>query len=464
MIFIGARATGERDNVKFAVSPRWQIVAAAAFVACSTYFAASNPLIAFGIVAVALAVALPTPTFLISVLWILLCRPGSELLVTSIGSLTLTEIDLLPLLATIAAVRIPTAPGVRQKTSTLSWLALLAWPIWYLLRTLLPHASSSAYFGSVAVDLRSVSMYLVFIPIGLYVHRRGAVAGIKLVCYGAYVACAIAIAAWLLLTLGFVDPARTTFVNFLSISDVRPGGELLIAVTAVMLLLGQAPLAFGSRVLSVLLLIAEVLVSQTLSLALAIAAGFVVASLLRWGSFKLSHKLLAILAVLAFAGIAFGGLSGDSRFNLASRIGEDSAQYRVTELEVVARELSANGLSSAIGVGPGSVIAVNNPYTHAVDLKRDTHSLYSNIVLKTGLTGLALFLVPMVLSLRQLIAAKTLLSRAIAGSLVAVLVLSLTVPFVWTAGGFSGLAILYVVAANLATSRTETARTELRTA
>jgi hypothetical protein len=457
MMGLSTRQSPERAKAFNDKQPRWHLAVAAALVFCLCYLTLQNAAIALAVAGAVLALVLPTPTLVISVLWVLLCRPGSEMFQTSIGSLTVTEIDILPLLATLAAFRVPSADGARPRVQSSSWMLILAWPTWYVIRAALPSAGIAAHSGSIPVDLRNVSMYLVLIPLAIYMQRRGGRAGLKLVAYGAYIACAIALAAWLLLALGLVSPSRTTFVNFLSLSDVRPGGELLIAVTAVLLLLGQAPLAFGSRALSGFLLIAEVLVSQTLSLAIAIAAGFMVASLLRWRTFKFGQKLLSIAAVLLFLTVAVGGTSADSRFNLTTRLGEDSAQYRIGELEVVYGELSTSILASTIGAGPGSIIAVGNPYTHQTDLKRDTHNVYANIALKTGLVGVALFLWPMLVFLRHLVVAKEARSRALAGSLVAVLVLSISVPFVWTAGGFSGLMILYLAALTSKIQTTEIA-------
>lgn len=422
------------------------MVSGAAIACLISFIAVQNNAIGLGIVAASLAYAFPTPVFKLSMLWVLLCRPGLEVFQASIGPVNVTEVDLLPIVATFAALRVRTSESEQPTLSLASWTLILAWPAWFLIRFALPQADGAVLFGSVGVDFRSISMYLALIPLAIYIHRKGWLAGLKLLALGAYSACTIAIAAWALLATGLVAPGRATFVYFLALNDVRPGGELMIAVIAVLLLLGQAPLALGSRALSIFLIFTELLVSQTLSIVVAIAAGFMVTSLLRWRTLALGSKALSITAVLIFVVVAVGGVAEGSRFNLASRIGGDSAQYRVGELKVVVDALDESVLQSAIGAGAGSLIAVENLYTHQIEIKRDTHNVYASVALKTGIVGVVLFLLPAMVLVRRMVRTKSELGRALVGSLTTVLVLSATVPFIWTPNGFAGLALLYLVA------------------
>lgn len=426
--------------------PRGILLIASALAASGAVMAAlGSGLNQVAIIAVSVALIgvliAPEATFAAAILWIILCRTSVEVFPFEIGGFHLTEVDLLPALAMLAAVRSPSS-AERFRLAPISWFFLAIWPIWYALRFLLP--TIGADVGSAAVDARNFSMYLVAFPITIYISKRGPSAGVRLLAYGGYLACGIALGAWLLLMAGYLKPALTSFVYFYAVNDVRPGGEVLVVILAVMFALGKAPLVFGSRWLSLSLILGELLVSQTLSMVVAIVTGVAAGTLLRWRTLGGGKKVAAALVAAIFVALAVGGVAQGSRFDLQARIDEASAEYRGLEFDQVTSAITASPLSIAIGNGPGSVISVPNVYTHEVDVKRDTHDVFANIAFKSGLIGLVLYLALFGHAILSLMRSRSTMRKTMPAAFIALIVLSVTVPFLWTASGASALILLYV--------------------
>lgn len=421
------------------------IACAVGAVLLITFLASGRPYIAVGVIALIIAIVLPRLTFTVAIFWVILCRPGYEAFQFSINGIHLTEVDFLPLIAAVAALSLRTTTSKDTPLSLGTWIVLLAWPAWYVVRFALPQLGS-VQFGSPFVDARNATMYVALLPLAIFILRRGWQAGLRLICYGGYIACGIAVVAWVLLVSGVLAPTTTTFVYFLSINDVRPGGEILVVVLAVLLAFGKAPLAFGSRALSIVLVVCELLVSQTLSMFIAIVLGIGFAALSQWHSLSFGKRFIAVAMTACFAVVAVGGIAADSRFDLASRISQDSAQYRANEFGQVVGVLSNDLMVTAIGTGPGSVLPVVDLYNGLTDVKRDTHDSFANIAFKSGVIGLILYLMPIALAVIRLLRTRRPVGRTLSAAFVAVCVLSVTVPFIWTASGLTALMLLCIVA------------------
>jgi hypothetical protein len=432
-----ARQSARRRDVGISTASILILIAATFAGTRTPYVMAVGIVVCFAFIA-------PRLTFAVSILWIILCRPGVELVQMSIGSYHFTEVDLLPILALVAALMIPKAenlPGYQIDFG--AWFLLLCWPLWFATRFALPTIGNVAV-TSAAVDARNGTMYVVLIPIAAYVIRRGPESAVRLLAYGGYLACMIAIVAWVLLMTRTLKPALTAFVYFYAWNDVRPGGEILVVMLAVLFLLGRAPLLLGSRVLSFILIGGELLVSQTLSMVVAIVLGVVAATIFQWRKISFSRKALASLIAVLFFAIAIGGIAPGSRFDLSARYDEASAEYRATEFDEVRTALMSSPLSIAVGNGPGASLPVLDVYTHQYQLKRDTHDTFANIALKSGIFGLFLYLLPLGYAIMRLLQAGGRDERTLAAVVVSIILLSVTVPFTWTASGLTALMLLVV--------------------
>lgn len=438
------RRVGRRALESMRVRQQAVLVAVAivAVVALAGVTVTSSPFIAVAVVALAVAMFFPKPTFAVSLSWIFLVRPGFELLHMTIGGVVVTEIDLLPVLALAAVLAMPGNGKVSGGRVAVGTVALvLAMPAWLTLRFLVIPPSGPLHVSPV-VDYRNITMFCVVVPIWIYINKRGFAALFRLLMACAYLACGIAILAWVLLMSHLVEPANTTLVYFHAINDVRPGGEVLVLVLAVALLVKRAPLLLGNRLLSIVVVAAEFAVSQTLSMVIAAVAGFMFFTVLFRGPKSTGRVLAALVVLVLFGGVAVGGVAAGSRFDLGERLGESSAQYRATEFSQLTAAVTKSPATLLLGAGPGSALAVKNVYSGVVEIKRDTHNTYGNITLKGGLIALALFLLPPGIGLRRLLKTKNEDDLRLAASLIAVAVLTVTVPFVWTAAGLSALVAL----------------------
>ncbi|WP_146243099.1 hypothetical protein [Curtobacterium sp. MCPF17_031] len=438
------RGVGRRvlESVRVSQRAMFAAVAIVAVVGIAGVTVTSTPLIAVAVVALAVAMFLPKPTFAVSLFWIFLVRPGYELLHMTIGGVAVTEIDLLPVLALAAVLAMPRNAKVSGKRVTVGTVALiLAMPAWLTLRFIVVPPSGLLHVSPV-VDYRNITMFCVVVPIWIYINKLGFAALFRLLMACAYLACGIAILAWVLLMSHLVAPANTTLVYFHAINDVRPGGELLVLVLAVALLVKRAPLLLGNRLLSMVVVAAEFAVSQTLSMVIAAVVGFVFFTVLFRGARSTGRVLAALVVLVLFGGVAVGGVAAGSRFDLGERLGESSAQYRATEFSQLTAAVTQSPANLVLGEGPGSALAVKNVYSGVVEIKRDTHNTYGNITLKGGLIALVLFLLPFGIGLRRLLKTKNEDDLRLAASLIAVAVLTITVPFVWTAAGLSALVAL----------------------
>lgn len=419
---------------------RFVIACAVAAGAFALLFASlTSPFIALGLIAVVIAVVLPTTVASLSLAWVLVCRPSQELLHFSVAGVNLTEVDLLIVLATISSFAIPrreVGPAPRRLWHLA--LGLLAWPAWLTIRLALP-TLAPVLSGSSAVDIRLITAYLAFVPILVLIVRRGGRFGLRLLAYASYISCAIAIAGWLALASHLTRPFQSAVVNVLELTTVRPGGELLVVLVGVLAFAGHAPTLFGTRWIPAVLILGELAVSQTLSMVIAIAAGSVLAWATTWRLRSLGSKTLIVICALLVAAIPLSGALSDSRFNLDRRLGEDSAGYREAELTAIEDVLESAPERMFLGEGPGSLIAVPNPYTGLTDVKRDSHNVYAAVALKGGIVGVVLYALPYLALMVALLRSRRAFGRASGAALGAALIVGITVPFAWTMAGTVGL-------------------------
>ncbi|BCW79806.1 hypothetical protein NicSoilC5_18250 [Arthrobacter sp. NicSoilC5] len=203
--------------------------------------------------------------------------------------------------------------------------------------------------------------------------------------------------------------------------------------------------------MSYLLLVGEILASQTLSIVIAAAAGALIALLLNWRALTSLKRTLVTVALIAGAIAALGGqqttglanADTTARFNVAERLGQSSVQYRVVEADTLDRIYNQDPLVVLIGTGPGSSVSFNDSAIHQV--KNLTHNAYNNIILKSGYLGLICFVSGFFILSLRLLSTRERLRRSLVASLVAVAVLSVTVPFVSTVTGLCGLLWLCAV-------------------
>lgn len=399
--------------------------------------------VGIGLLAVVTVLVFPTAGVCVSLAWVLLVRPDAPVLQTTLLGLHMTEVDGAILLAAIASLRIAQRDHARAHKKE-RILILLMWPAWYLMRSLLP-PSGAVVFSSPLVDLHLLSAFILIIPLLVVKRRIDSHFLVKLLTYCAYLACAIAIVSWALYSLGTLSASVYPVVNVAAGRSLvaRPGGEVLIPILAVLLALGKAPLIGKTRLLPVALLSGEILVSQTLSIALACVVGVGVAMLFNWRHTTIAVRALALISVVAISAIATGAIGVNTRFDLSQRIGEDSAQYRVTEMATVSRVIYNDVPVVLLGTGPGSLVTFE--YSSVGTVKRDTHNVYMNIFLKTGAVGLAGFLFTFAWVFWKFAVAGSTLSRALLGGVLGIGFLSITVPFVWTVPGMTALLALAVI-------------------
>jgi hypothetical protein len=401
------------------------------------------PAIGIGACAVVAVIVFPTAGLCVSLAWIVLVRPESTVIHGGTLGFNVSEVDIFITLAVIASFRI--ARRERSRTSRNERvLILLVWPLYYLLRSLLPQSGAVA-FGPPLVDLHLLSAFVLLIPLVVVQRRIGSYFLVKLLTYCAYLTCAIAIVSWALYSLDLLRAGDYAIVNVAAGNSlaVRPGGEVLLPILAALLALDRAPLICKSRLLPFALLSGEILVSQTLSIALACVVGVGVAMLFNWRHTTIAVRTLALLALVVASLIASGTIGVSSRFDLSQRVGEDSAQYRVAEMTTVSHVVYNDVKTTLLGTGPGSLVTFHDPLVDQV--KRDTHNVFMNILLKTGAVGLACFVFTFAWVAWKLAIAGNTLSRALSGGFVAIGVLSVTVPFIWTVGGMSALLLLAVI-------------------
>jgi hypothetical protein len=417
------------------------VALSAAFAVFVTSGTVQVALGAVGLMAVAFV--FPLVIFSGSIGWLLLERTSEELFKFSVGPRHFTDADILPFIALVAITLAP-RPAARYHLPPVAvWIAIAAWPSWYLLRFTLPRFTDIT-FGSSVVDARSITAYLVFVPLAVATMKFGWSSLVRLVTGFGYLACAIALLAWAALATHLIGKTYNPFFNALALNDVRPGGELLVVITITLLVGGLAPKAFGSWIVSAVLLIGELAVSQTLSMVLAAGAGVLLVAVLRWRELRRVTQVALLVAAALSVGVLASGVLNGTRFDLIHRLGQDSAQYRVSEVNAIEHALAEEPQSAIAGAGPGSLIHVPNPFTHKTDVKGDAHNVYAAVALKTGLFGLALYALPAVLIAYLIARRRPQHWQAWLATYLAVAVLSFTVPFVWTAQGSAALFLVYL--------------------
>lgn len=242
---------------------------------------------------------------------------------------------------------------------------------------------------------------------------------------------------------GLVDPP---------IHLARSGAEPLLILTAPYLV---ARLSGWRRFLIVAFLVILLLASQTLSI---VAAGLLVwvatQSFYRrpfLPSRRRSRVLVAAAAMAAVGVLVLGSspaLDGLGRFNPA-RVQSDSAKYRVEETRSALKLITRSPTSVLLGSGPGSTLTfggASNSYTgYQVITKADTHNFYLNIQMKYGVIALSLVLWWLVWIARKLRRAGD-QGWALGLGLLALGIVSVTAPFLWTLQGFTILGLLTAIA------------------
>lgn len=409
----------------------------------TAYASVAGPAIAFSLVALLIAWIFPKFTISTAVLWILICRVGNEVITVDIAGLALTEIDVLIALTLVSALKLRGHGAIKANTPGL--IAVAVWPLWMLVRSSMP-MSGPVIPGSSLVDLRYLEVYLLAPAVAQMCAHLGWKRVLELLCHVGYLACGIAIVAWAAFMAGLVPAGEYSLVHLSGSAarDVRPGGEILIPIVAILCIRGLAPKLLGSRLLPVLLIAGEILVSQTLSLALAVGVGIGITTVLTWRKTNLAVRVLCVVGLVVFAFVASGQVSSTSRFNLSERIGESSAQYRFSELATVQTVLESDFSTAALGAGAGSQVVFSGPLVN--EIKRDSHNVYANVALKSGLIGLALYLMPFGIICLRLIRRKTPDALGLFGGFAAVAVLSFTVPFAWSISGMTAIIAVTVVA------------------
>lgn len=420
-------------------------VIAAIIIGVST---AKFPLVGALVISLLAALLAPAAVILASVSWAILCRPGFELVHLSVAGFSVTEMDALVLVSLLAGARLH-ARGPSARIPLYYWAAFLAWPGWFVVRAALPQQGMVS-FASPFVDLHMLLFYLFVFPVYELVRVRGFTWAVNWLAYLAYIACTISILGWIAGGIGALEMGESALLNLSPGPLVsRPGGEVLLPILAVLLVFGKAPLALRSRFLSGALLTGEILASQTLSIVLAALCGVVAVILVDWRSTKTGTRLLLVLMLPAALLLLSGALGGDSRFNLGQRSGENSAQYRVTEVDTVAQIIARQPTVLIVGTGPGSIVEFAGAAIHEV--KRDTHSVFLTTTLKTGLIGTLLFALPMVVAARASFGMRKRGYSHLFGAFVSIAAVSISVPFLWTTSGVVAAMFLFLATVSGAT-------------
>lgn len=404
-----------------------------------------QPLLAVAVPALVVAAVAPRPTLYASLGWIMLCRPGQELVQVDLAGLALTEIEGLIVTALVASASL----GVRSPGFTLRrrWFVLaLAWPAWLVVRSLLPSLGSQVATVSPIVDLRLLEAYALLVPLAVVSQLRGARGIVHLLLGTALVACAIALVTWVLFSQSYVPAGEWSVVHTsVTDGDVRPGGELVIGIALVYVLLAPAASLAGRRGLLVLCMVAELAVSKTLSLVLAVGAAATVVWMTSWRTLRPAASGVVLLGLLLVVALGSGLIDPGGRYDVGERLGETSGQYRASEARTIGEVLLESPVTLLVGAGVGTEFAFSDPLVYEV--KRDTHSVLLNVAAKSGLIGVGLFLFPFVWAGARAVRSGNQDGLALGGSLVAVFVISLTVPFWWTVAGMTAALALVVAAA-----------------
>lgn len=391
------------------------------------------------ILAFLLSLQFPQAVITVSLAWVAVVRPSQEIVHVLIGGSTVTDTDVALALSVVSGLRILGRSG-RLPLTAGALVVFAAWPGFYLVRALLPRLGDTA-FVSPLVDLHIVSAYLLIIPVVALVTLHGTLWMLRRIVDLACIVSLIAVAGFLLNSMGALPLGETTFIyTSLNPLVVRPGGEAVIG-SALAIVVADNERSFRFRIFAFTVLVCEVILSQTLTIVLGAAIGAAVWVLLNWRAAPRLGRIAVVAAVLIVALLASGIVGAGSRFNLDQRAGEDSAQYRVEETQTVLDIVQAEPALLVSGTGPGSIITF---FGQSIDTtKRDTHNFYLTVLLKTGVLGLLLFVTPLATALLRVARRRT-RDRPAAGGYVSYLVVSLTVPFIGTTGGFLVLVALWV--------------------
>lgn len=414
------------------VGPSWLLGIAVVAVSALALVA---PVLAMAVALIVVALAMPKYVMTISMAWVMLCRPGHELVQRSILGISVTELDALILLSVIAATSLrgkESRPGEESKNAVVG--ALLLWPAWLILRALLSvveaNGGASSFF-----DLRAAFPYMSIIPALALLRKYGKPYLMRVLCGVGYGAAVIAITVKMAVVFGYSLPAVSSLWLIDSLV-VRPGGELAVVILAATALTGNAPWILRSRLISWILILAELAISQTLSIVIAILLGWILAYVIggsRRGATGRWPQLVSIVGVVLV--VAWGGWWGGSRFDLPARLSEDSAGYRFNEATAVWAEVNESPVTFLAGLGPGSQYSFVNPYSGVEEVKGDAHDVYLYVWLKTGLIGVMLYLAPTLIALVMARRRRDGESSATIARVASVAVVAVSVPFALSVPG-----------------------------
>ncbi|ORI16248.1 hypothetical protein BJI47_14685 [Rhodococcus sp. 1168] len=415
------------------------------------YLATQSVTIALAPAALAYTMMAPRFVIIFSTFWVILCRPGFELIKTTVGGVLLTEVDALIVLSIIAGsvILVTRSPGMHEYRVYIP--LALGWPAFLIFRLIEP-ATDTFKFISPFLDLRLLTAYAMALPALLLVREMGRERAIRGLVLLGYIACTVGIVGWILCNSGIIGLGQNSFWSITANPLVsRPGGEILIPIVICFAILNPQLGQLKNRYISSALIIGAVLASQTLSLVAASVAAVMVGIVISRKQVPFVRKFVVVGALAVILLVFSGVLGSESRFNLDARVDENSAQYRVEEVDTIFSKFAGDPFLVAIGSGPGSVVNFSGKVISVE--KRDTHNVYISIYLKTGLIGVLLFLTPFAYGMWRGLRCQSLTGRSAGVSVLAVLVLSISVPFAWTV---SGLTVLLLLSALCVTGLQET--------
>jgi hypothetical protein len=369
----------------------------------------------------------------------------------------LTERDLVLLICIAAATRL--GPRQSQHSGPHSILIVFVW--FAAVRGIVAVAEHGKH--GVFVDLQGL-LYLALLP-GIV--RYGAVFGweaiARFLVRAAYCAAGISILLYLgvLAHLIRADGASVLGVVTLSPRLSRPGGEILIPFAIVASPIRQRLGSKAEYRVGWLLLMGELICSQTLTLVIATLVGsafYLVITLVRGpgGVSKilplLSGLVIAICCLAAFRAIApdpYRTLT--ARFNFDQRVQTDTVTYRKLEQADVERKwLHGSSSDQLVGPGPGSQIEFS---LHGLLIrKNDTHDSFLTIGLKFGYIGFG-FYIATIGGLIVAFARRGEVGASVASGVVATAVTSTTSPLLTYKSGWAFLAFLVSLCSLMGRSR-----------
>lgn len=402
-----------------------------------------------GVAVLGVGITAPVAVVTASVAWIILVRPGAELLHLQLGPIQITEVELLATSSVIFSVVIllsdKQAPWKLDKTSI---YLLLLWPTIAVIRACFPTAGDTAFSSSAIVDLRLVGAYAIVIPIYALLRTQGVRFLINLILAIALIASLISVVAWALRASGLLANGEFAFVHVSgsSAADIRPGGEITVVFAALILITMWSSLGSRLRLALALAIPVEMLLSQTISMLIAIGAGLAFSGIIVHRNGNALLRILSVAGVAVILLLGSGVLGAGSRFDFTTRVDDSSSAYRLDELDQFLPAVTETPATLLLGTGVGTSFVLYSGVS-STEVKRDSHSVPLAVALKTGILGLALFLLPWILIVARGIAARRRYEVGAATCTVGLLVVSLTVPWWWTFDGMVAALVVFCIGA-----------------